>query len=216
MSISASQVKELRERTGAGFMDCKKALQEAEGDMEQAVEVLQRRQLAQASKKAGKTAAEGIVDSYIHAGGQIGVLVEVNCETDFVARNETFQSFVRDVCMHIAASAPEVVSPEDLSPEQVDRQREVFKGQAMEEGKPEHIAEKMVEGKLDKWKKQIALLEQPFVKDPDKTIGDLQTELTANLGEKVTVRRFERFEVGEGIEKAEEDFAEEVKRQAGF
>ena len=216
MSISASMVKELRERTGAGMMDCKKALVEADGDMNAAIEFLQKKQLASASKRAGKIAAEGLVGNYIHMGGRIGVLLEVNCETDFVARSDDFQGFVKDVAMHIAASGPLVVSSEELDASEVAKQKEIFMGQAAEEGKPEHIAEKIVEGRLKKWAKEVCLLDQAFVKDPDKSIQDLQTEVGSKIGEKISVRRFVRYEVGEGIEKAEDDFAAEVAAQAGL
>lgn len=216
MSISASVVKELRDRTGAGFMDCKAALAESDGDIDKAIEYLQKKQLASASKKAGRIAAEGTVGSYIHGGGRIGVLVEVNCETDFVARNEDFQAFARDLAMHIAASNPLVVRSDELPAADLDKQREIFKGQAMEEGKPANIAEKMVEGRVKKWLKDVCLLDQPFVKDPDKTVADLEKEITAKLGEKISVRRFVRFEVGEGIERREDDFAAEVAKQAGL
>ncbi len=216
MAITAAMVKELRDRTGAGMMDCKKALVEADGSMDSAIEYLQKKQLASAVKKAGRIAAEGLVGSYIHAGGRIGVLLEVNCETDFVARNEAFQTFVQDVCMHIAAMNPQVVSPDDLSTEDTERQKKIFIAQAVESGKPEAIAEKIVVGRLKKWQKEVALLEQPFVKDTDHTVGELQSQLTASIGEKVSVRRFIRFEVGEGIEKREDDFAAEVAAQAGL
>jgi len=216
MAITAAMVKELRDRTGAGMMDCKKALNESDGNMDGAIEYLQKKQLASAVKKSGRIAAEGLVGSYIHAGGRIGVLLEVNCETDFVARNEQFQTFVQDVCMHIAAVAPEVVSPDELSAEDTERQKKIFIAQAVESGKPEAIAEKIVVGRLKKWQKEVALLEQPFVKDTDKTVGELQTELTSSIGEKVSIRRFVRFEVGEGIEKREDDFAAEVAAQAGL
>ena len=215
MAITAGMVKELRERTGAGMMDCKKALVESEGSMDGAIEYLQKKQLASAVKKSGRIAAEGSVSSYIHAGGRIGVLLEVNCETDFVARNEAFQGFVMDVCMHIAAMGPQVVSPDELSAEDTERQRNIFIAQAMETGKPKEIAEKIVVGRLKKWQKEVALLEQPFVKDGDKTVGELQTELTSSIGEKISIRRFVRFEVGEGIEKRDEDFAAEVAAQIG-
>jgi len=215
MGISAKLVKELRDRTGAGFMDCKKALNETDGNLDKAVEFLQKKQLASATKKAGRIAAEGLVGSYIHTGGRVGVLLEVNCETDFVARNEDFQAFVKDVCMHIAAAHPLVVSADELDAAQVEKQKEIFKGQAMEEGKPEHIAEKIIVGRLKKWQKEVVLLEQPFVKDSDKTIEQLQIELTSKIGEKISVRRFARFEVGEGMEKREDDFAAEVAAQAG-
>lgn len=216
MAITAAMVKELRERTGAGMMDCKKALVENDGSMDSAIEYLQKKQLASAVKKAGRIAAEGVVSSYIHAGGRIGVLLEVNCETDFVARNENFQAFVTDVSMHIAAMSPQVVSPEDLSAEDTAHQKKIFIAQAVESGKPPEIAEKIVVGRLKKWQKEIALLEQPFVKDTDKTVGELQTELTSSIGEKISIRRFIRFEVGEGIEKREDDFAAEVAAQAGL
>ncbi len=216
MSISAKTVKELRDRTGAGFMDCKKALAENDGDMELAVEYLQKKQLASVSKKAGRIAAEGIIGSYVHGGGSIGVLVEINCETDFVARNEDFIAFARDLSMHIAASNPEVVREDELPAALVAKQSEIFKGQAMEEGKPEHIAEKIIVGRIAKWKKEVCLVNQPFVKDTDKTVGDLEVELTARIGEKIRIRRFVRFEVGEGLEKRNEDFAAEVAAQAGM
>ncbi|MDP6943020.1 MAG: translation elongation factor Ts [Myxococcota bacterium] len=216
MAITAAMVKELRDRTGAGMMDCKKALTEADGSIDGAIEYLQKKQLASAVKKAGRIAAEGLVGSYIHAGGRIGVLVEVNCETDFVARNEAFQGFVQDVCMHIAAMGPQVVSPDDLSAADTEHQKKIFIAQAVESGKPEAIAEKIVVGRLKKWQKEVALLEQPFVKDTDKTVGELQNELTGSIGEKVSIRRFIRFEVGEGIEKRDDDFAAEVAAQAGI
>ncbi len=198
------------------MMDCKKALVEADGDMNAAIEFLQKKQLASASKRAGKIAAEGLVGNYIHMGGRIGVLLEVNCETDFVARSDDFQGFVKDVAMHIAASGPLVVSSEELDASEVAKQKEIFMGQAAEEGKPEHIAEKIVEGRLKKWAKEVCLLDQAFVKDPDKSIQDLQTEVGSKIGEKISVRRFVRYEVGEGIEKAEDDFAAEVAAQAGL
>jgi len=214
--VSANVVKELRDRTGAGFMDCKAALAETNGDIDAAIEYLQKKQLASATKKAGRIAAEGIVGSYIHGGGRIGVLVEVNCETDFVARNEDFLGFAKDIAMHIAASNPLVVRAEELSAQTLEHQKEIFKGQAMEEGKPAAIAEKMVEGRMKKWLKEVCLLEQPFVKDTEKTVAELEKELTAKIGEKISVRRFIRFEVGEGLEKRSDDFAAEVAKQAGL
>ncbi|MCB9727978.1 MAG: translation elongation factor Ts [Deltaproteobacteria bacterium] len=216
MTISASTVKELRERTGAGMMDCKKALQESNGDIDAAAEYLQKKQLASVDKKAGRIATEGVVGSYIHMGGRIGVLVEINCETDFVARNEAFQTFVKDITMHIAAAAPTVVSVEELPADVLAKQREIFIAQAIEEGKPPAIAEKMVEGRVKKWERGQALLEQPFVKDPDKTVRDLVAEITAGIGEKISIRRFVRFEVGEGLEKKVDNFAAEVAAQAGL
>ena len=215
MSISAKLVKELRERTGAGMMDCKKALVESDGKLDAAIEYLQKKQLASVAKKAGRIAAEGVVSSYIHMGGRIGVLLEVNCETDFVARNEDFLTFVKDVSMHIAAASPLVVSPDELDAAQVAKQTEIFKAQAMESGKPEAIAEKIVVGRVKKWQKEVCLLEQPFVKDTDKTVGDLTNEMTSSIGEKLSIRRFVRWEVGEGLEKRSEDFAAEVAAQVG-
>ncbi|TNF28994.1 MAG: translation elongation factor Ts [Deltaproteobacteria bacterium] len=216
MSVSAKVVKELRDRTGAGFMDCKAALAETDGDMDKAIEYLQKKQLASVTKKAGRIAAEGTVGSYVHAGGRIAVLVEVNCETDFVARNEDFQAFARDLAMHVAASNPLVVKAEEISASEIEHQKEIFKGQAIEEGKPPQIAEKMVEGRLKKWLKEVCLLEQPFVKDTDKTVAELEKEMTAKIGEKISIRRFARFEVGEGLEKRSDDFAAEVAAQAGL
>ena len=214
MSISAQDVKTLRERTGAGMMECKKCLTEAEGDMDKAMELLKQKGLAQAEKKAGRTAAEGVVTSYIHGNGQIGVLVEVNCETDFVAKNDEFQSFARDIAMHVAASNPEFVRREDIPEERVEEEKELIKAQSEETvaGKPEHVVEQILEGKLNKNLSAITLLDQPFVKDPDKTVGEVTKELVAKIGENVRVRRFERYEVGEGIEVEQEDFAEEVKK----
>ncbi|MCB9732203.1 MAG: translation elongation factor Ts [Deltaproteobacteria bacterium] len=214
--ISAQIVRDLRERTGAGFMDCKKALAESNGDMDAAIEYLQKKQLASVGKKAGRIASEGVVGSYIHAGGRIGVIIEVNCETDFVSRNEAFQAFAKDLAMHVAAANPMVVRAEELPAAEIDKQKEIFKAQAMEEGKPANIAEKIMEGRLKKWQKEVCLLDQPFVKDPDKTVAELEAELTAKIGEKISIRRFVRFEVGEGIEKREDDFAAEVAKQAGL
>ena len=213
-AITAGLVKDLRERTGAGMMDCKKALEETDGNFELAIEWLQKKQLASAGKKAGRIAADGVVASYLHQGGRIGVLVEVNCETDFVARNEDFLAFAKDIAMHIAASAPLVVKAEELSQELVEKQREIFTAQAVNEGKPEHIAKNIVVGRLKKWQAESCLLDQPFVKDPDKTVSQLVAELTAKIGEKLSVRRFVRFEVGEGLEKRSDDFAAEVAKQA--
>lgn len=212
MDITASMVKELREKTGAGMMDCKKALTEAEGNMDRAVEVLRERGLAAVAKKSGRIAAEGLVESYIH-GGRIGVIVEVNSETDFVAKNQEFKDFVKDVALHIAASNPQYVRREDVDPALVEKEKEILTKQALNEGKPEKIVEKMVEGRIDKFYKEICLLEQPFVKDPDVTVGDLLTEKISKIGENLTIRRFTRYEVGEGIEKKEENFAEEVAKQ---
>ena len=196
MAISAAQVKELREKTGAGMMDCKKALTEANGDMDKAIEILREKGLAAAAKKAGRVAAEGLVESYIHAGGRIGVLVEVNCETDFVAKTEEFRSFVRDIAMQIAAMNPKYVKRDEVPAEEVDKEREILRTQALNEGKPEHIVEKIVEGRLEKYFKEVCLLEQPFIKDGDKTIEQLVKEMIARIGENISIRRFVRFELG--------------------
>jgi elongation factor Ts len=212
MAITASMVKELRERTGAGMMDCKKALQEANGDIEKAIEILRKKGLSKAAKKAGRVAAEGVVEAYIH-GGRIGVLVEVNTETDFVAKNEEFRDFVKDVAMQIAAQNPKYVSREEVPADVIEKEKEILKEQALNEGKPEHIVEKMIEGRIEKFYKEVCLLEQPFIKDPDKTINELLTEKIARIGENIVIRRFVRYEVGEGIEKKEENFAEEVAKQ---
>lgn len=213
--ITAEMVKELRESTGAGMMDCKKALTEANGDMAKAAEILRERGIAKAVKKAGRVAAEGIVDSYIHGDGKIGVLVEVNTETDFAAKNEQFKAFVKDVAMQIAAVKPEYVRREEVPTEIVEKEKEILRAQALNEGKPEKIVDKMVEGRIDKFYKEVCLLEQPFIKDPDKTIQQLLTENIASIGENITIRRFVRFERGEGIEKKEENFADEVMKQIG-
>lgn len=215
MAITAGLVKDLRERTGAGMMDCKKALEETNGDFTLAVEWLQKKQLASVGKKAGRIAAEGIVSSYLHQGGRIGVLVEINCETDFVARNEDFLAFAKDIAMHIAASNPLVVQASELSQDLLEKQREIFQAQAVNEGKPENIAKNIVVGRLKKWQAESCLVDQPFVKDPDKTVSQLVAELTAKIGEKISIRRFVRFEVGEGIEKKTEDFAAEVAKVVG-
>lgn len=212
MEITAKMVKELRDRTSAGMMDCKKALEEAGGDMDRAVDLLREQGLNAVSKKAGRIAAEGLVDAYIH-GGRIGVLIEVNSETDFVAKNEEFKAFVRDMAMQVAAANPKYVTREEVPQEEVDHEKSVLTEQALNEGKPEHIVEKMVEGRMDKFYEEIVLLDQPFIKDGDKKIGDLVNELTAKIGEKISIRRFARFEVGEGLEKREENFAEEVAKQ---
>ncbi|MEO0592283.1 MAG: translation elongation factor Ts [Myxococcota bacterium] len=213
MAITAKMVAELRAKTGAGMMDAKKALQAVDGDFAKAEEELRKKGLAKAGKKAGRVAAEGLVQSYIHAGGKIGVLVEVNSETDFVARGEDFQTFVKDVAMHIAASSPRYVRREEVPEDEVAKEKSFLAAQAKESGKPDNVIEKMVEGRLGKFYKEICLLEQPFVKDPDKTILDLQNEIVAKIGEKIEVRRFARFELGEGIEKKTEDFAAEVAKQ---
>ena len=210
MAITAAQVKELREMTGAGMMDCKKALTATEGDMDKAIDFLREKGLAAAAKKAGRIAAEGLVESYIHGGGRIGVLVEVNCETDFVAKTDAFKSLVKDIAMHIAAANPSYLRREEVPAAELEHEKMVLSEQARNEGKPEKIIEKMVTGRIEKYYKEVCLLEQPFVKDPDKTISDLITESIAKIGENIAIRRFTRYQLGEGIEKKQEDFAAEV------
>jgi len=197
IAISAQAVKELRERTGAGMMECKGALTEAGGDMEAAIDLLRARGAAKAAKRAEREAREGAIGSYIHMGGKIGVLVEVNCETDFVARNDAFQSLVRDIAMHVAAANPVAIRREDFPAEMVERERAVYREQMRESGKPEQIWDKIVDGKIEKFYADQALLEQPFVKNPDQTVGQLITEVSAKTGEKIDVRRFTRFALGE-------------------
>lgn len=213
--ITAEMVKQLRERTGAGMMDCKKALNETNGDMDKAIEFLREKGLAAAAKKSGRIAAEGIVDAYIHGDGRIGVLLEVNIETDFAAKNNEFKSFVKDVAMQIAAARPEYIRKEEVPAEIIEKEKEILRAQALNEGKPEKIVDKMVEGRIEKYYKEVCLLEQPFIKDPDRTIGQLLTEKIATIGENINIRRFVRFEKGEGLTKKEENFAEEVMKQIG-
>jgi len=215
VSITAAQVSELRKATGAGLMDCKKALAETGGDHEKAIDFLRKKGLAAASKKAGRIASEGTVGSYIHAGGKIGVLVEVNCETDFVAKNDAFQGFVKDIAMHIAAAAPQFVSREEVSPELLEREKEIYRAKAKETGKPDNIIEKIVEGQVSKFYGEICLLEQVFVKDTDKTIQTYLNETIASIGENMSIRRFARFVLGEGLAKKDTDFAAEVAAVAG-
>jgi elongation factor Ts len=197
IAISAQAVKELRERTGAGMMECKQALTEAGGDMEAAIDILRARGAAKAAKRAERETREGAIGSYIHMGGKIGVLVEVNCETDFVARNDAFQALVRDIAMHVAAASPVAIRREDFPADLVERERSVYREQMRESGKPEHIWDKIVDGKIEKFYADQALLEQPFVKNPDQTVGQLITEVSAKTGEKIDVRRFTRFALGE-------------------
>lgn len=211
--ITAQLVKELREKTSVGMMDCKKALVETDGNMEKAVEYLREKGLSAAKKKEGRIAAEGLVESYIHGDGRIGVLVEVNIETDFAAKNQEFKNLVKDIAMQIAASKPEYVRREEVPAGYIEKEREILRAQALNEGKPEKIVDKMVEGRIDKYYKEICLLEQPFVKNPDITVSQLVTETIAKIGENITVRRFARFERGEGIEKKQDNFAEEVMAQ---
>lgn len=197
MAITAKDVKELRDRTGAGMMECKAALAETNGDQEKAIDLLRAKGAAKAAKRSSREASEGAVGSYIHMGGRIGVLVEVNCETDFVARNEEFQKLVRDIAMHIAAASPTAVRREDIPADEVERERAVYREQMKESGKPEKIWDKIVDGKLEKFYQEAALLEQPFVKDPDLTVGQLVTQAGAKTGENIVVRRFTRFALGE-------------------
>lgn len=210
MAVTMEQIKELRERTGAGVVDCKKVLAEVGGDIDNAVAELQKRGIAKAAKKAGRIAAEGLVGCYVHGGGRIAVLVEVNCETDFVARNEEFKQLCEDAAMQIAAMSPLCVSAEEISAADLAAQEEIFAAQVKEEGKPDKIAPKIVEGKMAKWKKDVCLVDQPFVKNDETTLGAIMTQITAKTGEKISIRRFVRYEVGEGIEKRKNDLAGEV------
>ena len=211
--ITAEQVRELRELTGAGMMECKRVLEETNGDKEKASELLRERGVVKSAKKAGRIAAEGLVESYIHGDGRIGVLVEVNIETDFAAKNPEFREFVKDIAMQIAATKPEYVKREEVPAEVIEKEKEIIKAQALNEGKPEAAIEKIVTGRIDKFFAETCLLEQDFIKDPDKTVQQVLTEKIANIGENITIRRFVRFERGEGIAKKEENFAEEVMKQ---
>jgi elongation factor Ts len=196
-------------------MDCKKALMESGGDHEHAIDYLRKKGLAAASKKAGRIATEGLVGSYIHAGGKIGVLIEVNCETDFVAKNDKFQAFVRDVAMHIAASSPQYVRREEAPADVIEREKEIYRAKARETGKPDNIIEKIIEGQINKFFADVCVLEQPFIKDPDKTVQTCMNETIAALGENISIRRFARFALGEGLARKESDFAAEVAAVAG-
>lgn len=213
--ISANLVKELRERTGAGMMDCKKALTETNGDTEKAIEFLREKGLSAAAKKAGRIATEGVIETYIHGGGRIGVMLELNCETDFVAKTDEFKELAKDIAMHIAAARPEFLKSEEVPTEELEKEKSILRAQALNEGKPEKIVDKMVEGRIAKYFKDVCLLEQPFVKDPDKTISQLITEKVAKIGENISVRRFVRFELGEGMAKKEDNFADEVASMMG-
>ena len=218
--VNATMIKDLRERTGAGMADCKKALTEVSGDMDKAIDYLRAKGLAKAAKKASREATEGAVVSYIHAGGKIGVLVEVNCETDFVARNEDFQAFTREVALQIAAMNPQYVRKEEVPSDAVEKEKSVLVAKAKEDpknaNKPDQVLAKITEGQIAKWMKEICLLDQPWVKDPDKTIEQLQQELISKIGENIKIRRFARFELGEGLDKKKDDFAAEVAKQAGL
>jgi len=211
--VTVALVKELRERTGAGMMDCKKALTECGGEMEKACDFLREKGLAAAAKKGTRIAAEGLIESYIHGGGRIGVLLEVNCETDFVARGDEFKTLVRDLCLHIAAANPQYLTKEEVPADVLQHERDILKAQALNEGKPEKVIEKMVEGRIGKFYKEVCLLEQAFVKDPDKSISELILDKTAKIGERIVIRRFTRYELGAGIEKRQDDFAAEVMKE---
>lgn len=211
--VTAAMIKELREATGAGLMDCKKALKEVDGDLEKASEFLRKKGLAKAAKKAGRAATEGVVHSYIHANRRIGVLVEINCETDFVAKTDGFVEFANDVAMQIAAMNPDCVRREEMDTSAVEKEREILKAKALAEGKPEKIVDKIVDGQINKFYSERVLMEQAFVKENKKSIEQLQQELVAKLGENIQIRRFSRFELGEGLEKKQEDFAAEVAAQ---
>ncbi len=215
MAFTANDVKELREKTGLGMMDCKKALEENNGDMEKAVDWLRKKGLAASAKKADRVAAEGIVEAYIHPGGRVGVLVEVNSETDFVARNEAFQRMVKEIAMHIAAAdpAPRFVAKEEVTQEFIEKEREIARAQALATGKPEAIVDKIVEGKMNSIYKDVCLLEQPFIMNPDITISQYLSTKTAEIGEKLSIRRFQKYVLGEGLEKRKDDFAAEVAAQ---
>ncbi len=212
--ITASGVMALRQKTGAGMMECKVALVEADGNEEQAIEILRKKGMATATKKAGRTTAEGAVGSYIHMGGKVGVLVEINCESDFVARGEEFQQLVKDVAMHIAASDPRFTRREEVQAEELDKEREILMEQLKNDpknaNKPEDVLNKIIEGRLNKFYEENVLIDQPFVKDPSKTIGELVTEKIASIKENISIRRYTRYKLGEGIEKKQDDFASEV------
>ncbi len=213
MSFTALDVKNLRERTGCGMMDCKNALTETNGDIEKAIDFLREKGMAKAAKKAGRIAAEGLVDSYIHAGGRVGVLLEINCETDFVARGDQFKELSHDICLHIAAANPIYLNSSEVPADVLEKEKEILRAQAIEEGKPEKIIDKMVEGRIKSFYDDNCLLNQKFVKDPSKTIEQLVMEATAVIGEKIAVRRFVRFEMGEGLQKKSENLADEVAAQ---
>lgn len=211
---SSEDIVKLRKRSGAGILDCKKALEATEGDLDKATEWLREKGMAAAAKKADRIAAEGLVHSYIHMGGKIGVLVEVNCETDFVSRSENFVELCKNIAMHIAAAKPEFVSKEEVPAERIEHEKEILTAQSLNEGKPEAIVAKMVEGRVSKFYKEICLLEQEYVKDPSKTITEVVNEAILTIGEKISIRRFTRYEMGEGLEKRNDDFVAEVMKQS--
>ena len=206
-------IRDRREATGVGMMECKKALTETNGDMEKAMEWLRKKGIASAEKKSGRVAAEGVVEAYIHMGGKIGVMVEVNCETDFVAKTPEFKAFVRDIAMHIAAANPSYLNRDEVPAEILDKEREILRAQALNEGKPEKIVDRMVEGRVEKYYKDNCLVDQPFVKDPNMTIAQYVTQRVQMTGENIKIRRFVRYEMGEGLEKRHDNFAEEVAAQ---
>ena len=212
--FTAKDVAELRNMTGVGMMECKKALTEANGDKDKAIELLREKGMAAAAKKASRIAAEGIVDSYIHLNGSVGVLLEMNCESDFVAQSPAFKALSKDICLQIAAAKPLVVNEEDLDKALVESEAEIYRAQALNEGKPAQIVEKMVEGRIQKYYKEVCLMDQPFIKDDSKTIRDVINEAIQKIGEKITIRRFVRYEMGEGLQKRNDDFAAEVAAQA--
>ena len=213
MSFNAQDVAKLRAQTGVGMMECKNALTEANGDFEKAIVILRERGLKAVDKKQGRIASEGMVASYIHMGGKIGVLVEVNCETDFVAKSDDFQLLVKDIAMHIAAANPKYVTEAEVPTAELEAEKEILKVQALNEGKPANIVERMIEGRIKKYYEDVCLLNQPFVKDSSKTIKDILTEATLKIGEKISIRRFVRYELGEGLEKRNDNLAEEVAKQ---
>lgn len=213
MSVNIELIKTLREKTGAGMMDCKKALAETDGDIDKAVAWLREKGIASAAKKSGRIAAEGIVDSYIHANGKIGVLLEVNIETDFAAKNEKFREFVKEVAMQIAAMNPKWISQEEVPAEEIEKERDIIRNKALNDGKPEKIIDKIVDGSIKKFYDENCLLNQTFVKDDSKTMESLLKEMIATIGENISIRRFTRYEMGEGLQKKEEDFAQEVMKQ---
>jgi elongation factor Ts len=217
--VTAGAIKALREKTGAGMMECKKALIEAAGIEERAIEILRERGLASAKKKEGRVAAEGVVGSYIHMGGKVGVLVEVNCETDFAARSEDFQQLVKDIAMHVAAAEPRYVSRDEVRADTLDKEREIARAQAKNDpknaNKPDQVIDKIVEGRLNKFYEEFVLLDQPFIKDPAKTVSELVTEKIATIRETITIRRFTRYKMGEGLAKRDDDFGDEVAKLAG-
>lgn len=217
--ITAAAIKALRDKTGAGMMECKKAITEAEGNEERAIEILRERGLASAKKKEGRVAAEGVVGSYIHMGGKVGVLVEVNCETDFAARSADFQQLVKDLAMHIAAAEPRHVSREEVTADTLDKEREIARAQAKNDpknaNKPDQVIDKIVEGRLNKFYEEFVLLDQPFIKDPAKTVAELVTDKIATIGESISIRRFARYKMGEGLQKRDDDFGDEVAKLAG-